>query len=92
MSKHTPGPWIVEDFMGRGEYNVRAGDDYVAIVSEEGHLHNARLIAAAPELLDALKTAVARIKIANADGDNILSAWLEQAEAAINKAERGTTA
>lgn len=42
---------------------------------------------AAPEMLAALKFAVARIRMANAEGDPILSAWLPGADAAIAKAE-----
>lgn len=47
---------------------------------------NARLIAAAPELLEALEHAVARVEIANAEGNPILSAWIDGARAAIHKA------
>jgi hypothetical protein len=42
---------------------------------------------AAPEMLEALKFAVARVRVANAEGDPILSAWLPGADAAIAKAE-----
>ena len=58
MSNHTPGPWKVED----GQ--VKAGDRIVALVySEDYEKHrwwwkcgdlNARLIAAAPDMLEAL--------------------------------------
>lgn len=48
---------------------------------------NARLIALAPDLLDLLKSAVARVQIANEEGQSILSAWLPDAIAAIAKAE-----
>ncbi len=63
---HTPGPWKV-DAMG----NIWGADTKVCDMSEqpamaagyyrektdEEHKHNARLIAAAPELLEALKMA-----------------------------------
>ena len=39
-------------------------------------------------LLDILKAAAARIELANAEGDNILSAWLPDARAAITQTER----
>ena len=65
MSKHTPGPWHVEE---RGLYVrdrvwVSAGDVRVAQVDQEYYgaepvgtsRGNARLIAAAPELLEALR-------------------------------------
>lgn len=41
----------------------------------------------APELLETLKLAVARVKLANDEGDPILSAWLPGALATIAKAE-----
>ncbi len=47
---------------------------------------------AAPELLDALKLAVARVRMANDEGNPILSAWLPGAQAAIFKAEGATDA
>ncbi len=37
------------------------------------------------ELLDILKMAVARIELANAEGDDIMSAWLPDAKAVIAK-------
>jgi hypothetical protein len=57
MSKHTPGPWHVKRDNG-----IYAKDRYIGL-SLEGHLYgsdlpcetNARLMAAAPELLEALK-------------------------------------
>ena len=42
---------------------------------------------AAPELLDALKFAVARVTLANEEGNPILSAWLPGAQDAISKAD-----
>lgn len=67
MSKHTPGPWKV-DAMG----NVWSADTKVCEMSEhpviasgcyrektdDEHRANARLIAAAPELLEALRDCV----------------------------------
>ena len=52
MSAHTPGPWTIDmDGIERGA-EVCAGDDQsVANCSKE----DARLIAAAPELLEALQ-------------------------------------
>ena len=41
----------------------------------------------APELLETLKLAVARVKLANDEGDPILSAWLPGALATIAKAD-----
>ena len=77
--KHTPGPWeacgkAVHAETGReivfGGHNTRSGSD-------EEQRANARLIAAAPELLEALKVAVSQ------------ASWtgITQAHAAIAKAE-----
>lgn len=41
---------------------------------------------AAPDLLEALKFAVARVRLANEEGNPILSAWLPGAQATISKA------
>lgn len=71
MSKHTPGPWVI-DYTTRPEeictvYNVppEGEDDQMFVyirgklgywdTTPEEKLANARLIAAAPELLDALQ-------------------------------------
>lgn len=57
---HTPGPWVVagpEAASGPG-YVMTRGGTYIAkpLINNEA---NARLIAAAPELLDALEAALA---------------------------------
>lgn len=69
MSKHTPGPWMV-DTNFRGEQFVQAGNteygiqpfgscsccgEYIHGDNQEEREANARLIAAAPELFEALK-------------------------------------
>lgn len=41
----------------------------------------------AEEMLELLKAAVARVEVANQEGDPILSAWVPGAKAAIAKAE-----
>jgi hypothetical protein len=95
MSKHTPGPWEVKPYAWqRGNVSVFAPKfgraPYGACVAytpcsdgvggAEGALANARLIAAAPELLEALKRLltdedypqaerVARAAIAKATGE-----------------------
>ena len=69
MSKHTPGPWLVEtaphgafdiikDPNDLGRYMVIAGRGSHEVRADEMHA-NARLMAAAPDLLAALKTAEA---------------------------------
>lgn len=63
MSKHTPGPWEIDSGMRTA---INKGGKHVAMVSfykdgtpnsvdEIEHEANARLIAAAPEMLEALK-------------------------------------
>ena len=87
QEKHTPGPWAVthhgEWIIGR---SPDIGECLVAKTDGPEWRENARLIAAAPELLDLLKIAVARVEIANAEGNDILSAWLTDAQNAIAKA------
>jgi hypothetical protein len=63
--KFTPGPWRLEGPDGFGDYNVleSASDPVVAAVISNVRLAsevnaNARLIASAPELLEALKRVV----------------------------------
>lgn len=63
MSKHTPGPWHVAEEMDDDDnvlYTVEADNLPVAdIYRKAEHEANARLIAAAPELLEALKELIA---------------------------------
>ena len=73
MSKHTPGPWYIgKDFSDQGRHiyaeQVVRDDDgeewhpLIASTDDDERLvdwqANARLIAAAPDLLEALKTAM----------------------------------
>lgn len=53
---------------------------------EAYHVFLDRKQSAAPELLDLLRAAIARVEIANNEGNPILSAWLVDAKAAIEKA------
>lgn len=60
MSKHTPGPWTVSRETTRGQFvtetHIRGPHNaHVALVGPCEIDANARLIAAAPELLTALK-------------------------------------
>jgi hypothetical protein len=89
MSKHTPGPWEFLQFAHR--------DGALAVLSHEHapggialtvgglgleELANARLIAAAPELLAVLKEAELDCR-----GYDALHGWLEKATELIAKAE-----
>lgn len=64
QTPHTPGPWTIDTNM-RGLHNVpvigvRSGDEAVANCGTSGDA-NARLIAAAPDLLAALQALVQRL-------------------------------
>ena len=96
--QHTSGPWHTgEGYKTAKDHAIYAGPCLVATADGYGYPigrgwsprseANARLIAAAPDLLEALKFAAARIELANAEGDPILSAWLPDARAVIAKAE-----
>jgi hypothetical protein len=92
-TQYTAAPWHSKlDGHFRGwTYVVNEQRDGVAMVTEGEHtLANARLIAAAPDLLDALK---AFVRIADV-GRGTYRAQIEaevlgRAEAAIRKAEQG---
>lgn len=67
MSKHTPGPWIIGFDDGSGESYitanqvvvVRGGEDGWGVMNGVENPADARLIAAAPDLLEALERIVA---------------------------------
>jgi hypothetical protein len=61
-SKHTPGPWIAEPMVGRGAWVKGSNGTWAALSCGDSDLEaeaNACLIAAVPDLLDALKEIVA---------------------------------
>jgi hypothetical protein len=63
MSKHTPGPWeVFED-----DYSIGVETPIGILFSDFDNTENdeadARLIAAAPEMLEALKAVIVAIKI-----------------------------
>jgi hypothetical protein len=90
-TQHTPGPWGVQDDHGRRYVETLKGnDDSICevhrrakggILSDAEFHANARLIAAAPELLRALDMAVTE---ESAYGE--ANGWIEVARAAIAKA------
>ena len=65
-SKHTPGPWGIKPFINSpsADIDARSGESIATVwdVSDVNVEANARLIAAAPDMLDVLKslTATAR--------------------------------
>lgn len=90
MRKHTPGPWEIERYSGGliqivGDVRIVSDDEEnVTTVVEavaRGDEANARLIAAAPELLEALQVCIQQIT-ALCSADDVP----DQARAAIAKA------
>lgn len=57
-TKWTPGPWRIS-----GKGTVRAGDDWVGSVHWRNREANARLIAAAPDLYEALQKLLDRVEV-----------------------------
>ena len=101
---HTPTPWLIEWNAaqgGEGHYIKDSQDtgelSRIAAVlfhdDTDGETRaNARLIAAAPQLLEALQTTAANLrswKAANGGGIKTFDSWLEVVEEAIAKAEGG---
>lgn len=89
---HTPGPWRMEEFR-KGSYLVtarNAGTAREGIVAQHvPGIANARLIAAAPELLEVIREAVDSAEREMAKGRKAspgLATWLEKARAALAKA------
>ena len=95
MSKHTPGPWFIE------QRTYDDGSTHFRITASEGHgwagdrymsvsgcidEHDALLIAAAPELLDALADCVAHMHWTQPQGETAL----KKAKAVIAKATGGS--
>jgi len=91
-AKHTAGPWAVKGsnpprVYARDGYDIIAACDSIMEMTHEQELANARLIAAAPELLAALEQC---LKIVDAyrrrsGGDGDIAAM--NARAAIAKAQ-----
>ena len=93
--KHTPGPWrwsqnphggarVETPRVGIADVLSRAGVPHPA---QESCAANARLIAAAPELLEALRGLVAEAKRLHVD--DILGSSVDAARAALAKATGG---
>lgn len=100
MAKHTPGPWVDSITMGRSEKGVVGeafawmgrGPVIVATrpIQEGEHMYNAKLMAAAPDMLEALKNVLtlAVLKWGNLDPE--ANTAFDHARAAIAKAEGKT--
>lgn len=98
MSKHTPGPWAVSEYkkIVSQNPNVKAGGighyaHVATIESQPDHDHldaNAALIAAAPDMFDALSGLVVAIERAAENGIDLTGhVGLGDAFAAIRKAQ-----
>lgn len=98
-NKHTPGPWEVCDAKRPDGFHIRSNARHWSIaaayhmagcsdpsldISEGEAAANARLIAAAPELLEALE--VAEDVLSSIDGDSVHPCTLHKIRAAIAKA------
>jgi len=89
MNTHTPGPWhIGTRSSGRAIYGSKGEEvaTFTGLSMPDEELANARLIAAAPELLDALKWAVQQIED---DLDPDHQTAMDACLAAIARAEGG---
>lgn len=91
---HTPGPWIARKVSGPGwpgqvGYAIDFNEDQEQVVDFVYEESDAKLIAAAPELLEALEDLKREIILSDVDMDYIDShfkPWIEKARAAIEKA------
>ena len=94
MTKHTPGPWRYEPWRGDGRFicadtpkgqvelaTVHSQSEYVARLPE---LANARLMAAAPKLLEAV--VALRDRLIEAGGEDVDADVLLIAKTAIAEA------
>lgn len=79
-TKYTPGPWHVTDATWDDEGNVR----YTLTGIKSAKIADARLIAAAPELLEALQAMLENCYDLEKDDDTISA--VAEARAAIAKA------
>jgi len=90
-SKHTPGQWVIANSDAYNTVVIAQGAEICTVIEHQGgdRKANARLIAAAPELLAALRGAMERWGdvIGSQDHDFEDAAVLSRARAAIARAE-----
>lgn len=84
MSAHTPGPWRAESFAGR--INVWAKKQNGTAVAYDCDEADGLLIAAAPELLEALRASIKYLAFAYSEGFAEAEKLGMEAEDAIAKA------
>lgn len=89
QAKFTPGPWefIVGHASDDATVIMSERDEYIGLagLNNERAAANARLIAAAPDLLESLQAACRDADYGLEDGDSF-PPWYETARAAIAKA------
>ena len=92
-SKHTPGPWMLERVNTNELWIVNKQNKIASIIyplSEKVEQEtNARLIAAAPDLLRCLKYCIGFISGKHSTTEQDKDEVLELSQAAITKAEKG---
>lgn len=87
MNKHTPGPWEVLEAEDARYITTDHGDQYIAkTVDLLDEPANATLMAAAPELLDAIVNMVSRFDIGKSNYGFVTDSDLRKCHAAIAKA------
>lgn len=79
--KHTPGPWDIADI----DWDMRGNARYSLAGIKKVSAADARLIAAAPDLLAALKEA--RDYVVDYGSERMMAPVVEAIDAAIAKAE-----
>ena len=96
---HTPGPWwAIKPERSRLRWSVESGEAFIADLNSsretdaglvglprDEQAANARLIAAAPDLLLALRIGVGAMK--DGASEVVRAAWVAMADAAVAKAE-----
>lgn len=103
-AKHTPGPWVAREWVCRAKTSVgRASDNLLGFeqiaecsgngrqVSPEQEEADARLIAAAPDLLAALRDVIDGLSMGDQEGLIEYAPQMIAARAAIAKATKEST-
>jgi hypothetical protein len=89
MSKHTPGPWTIQSEESALDYQmehwIQAEGEDLCVVNSEA---DARLIAAAPDLLQVMKEFKSALDLQDPNFD--ADTWLDRVDAAIAKATGAT--
>ena len=93
-TKHTPGPWVARKVRGLGYpgqsgYAIDFNEDQEQVVDYVYEEADARLIASAPELLEALEDLKREVILSDVPShyiDSHFKPWIDKARAAIKKA------